>query len=285
MIATSRNPSKTPELVAEVERNGGKWLQLDVDDRDSGRVVEELEKAGTTIDVLVNNAGYSIFAPIEASTEDEVRAQMESMYFGPLRLIRAVLPHLRARRFGVIVNMSSGAALEGRDTMGPYAGAKAGLDGMPSLLTIIAPLLPHQPFSQKCNALIDCAAATKVLAKEVATYNIRTLTAVLGTFNTSFGGNASFGATSLPAGYAGSGSEAMIRYLKEGKVPINGDKDKAMRAVYEVVVGEGVGVGLEAEKFLPLGTDMTDRVKLVRDSLDHALRVFGHVTDHVGIEK
>ena len=54
---------------------------------------------------------------------------MESMYFGPLRLIQAVLPHMRKRRFGVIMNMSSDAALEARDSMGAYAGAKAGLDG------------------------------------------------------------------------------------------------------------------------------------------------------------
>ena len=129
MIATSRNPSRTPELVAEVEGKGGKWLQLDVDSPNSAQVIEDLEKSGHEIDVLVNNAGFSIFAPVETSTEDEIRAQMESMYFGPLRLIRAVLPCMRKRRFGVIVNMSSGAALEARDSMGPYAGAKAGLDG------------------------------------------------------------------------------------------------------------------------------------------------------------
>jgi len=138
VIATSRNPSRTPELVAEVESKGGRWLRLDVDDRESAQVVEELERAGQEIGVLVNNAGFSTFAAVETSTEDEARAQMESMYFGPLRLIRAVLPHMRKRRFGVIVNISSGAALEGAPTMGPYAGAKAGLDGMlpPPLLTI-----------------------------------------------------------------------------------------------------------------------------------------------------
>lgn len=133
VIATSRNPSRTPELVAEVEKKGGKWLQLDVNDPNSAQLIENLEKSGQEIDVLVNNAGFSIYAPIETFAEDELRAQMESMYFGPLRLIRGVLPHMRKRRFGVIVNFSSGAALDARDSMGGYAGAKAGLDGTTNL--------------------------------------------------------------------------------------------------------------------------------------------------------
>ena len=58
------------------------------------------------------------------------RSQMELLYFGPYRLIRAVLPYMRNRRFGVIVNISSGAGLEGRPSMGIYAAAKAALDGM-----------------------------------------------------------------------------------------------------------------------------------------------------------
>jgi len=129
VIATSRNPSRTPALVAEVEGKGGKWLQLDVDSPTSAQVVEDLETSGQQIDVLVNNAGFSIHSPVEAFAEEELRAQMETMYFGPLRLIRAVVPHMRRRRFGVVVNISTGAALEGRDSMGAYAGAKAALDG------------------------------------------------------------------------------------------------------------------------------------------------------------
>lgn len=105
VIATSRNPSRTPELVAEVEGKGGKWLQLDVDSPNSAQLIEDLENSGHEIDILVNSAGYSIFAPVETFAEDEIRAQMETMYFGPLRLIRAVLPHFRKRRFGVIVNI------------------------------------------------------------------------------------------------------------------------------------------------------------------------------------
>ena len=130
VIATSRNPSRTPELVSEIESKGGKWVQLDVNSAQSGDVIAELEKGGDHIDVLVNNAGHSVYAPIETATDEEIRSQMETMYFGPVRLIRAVLPHMRQRKRGVIVNISSGASLDGIPTMGVYGGAKAGLDGM-----------------------------------------------------------------------------------------------------------------------------------------------------------
>ena len=129
VIATSRNPSKTPELVKEIESKGGKLLTLDVNDLNSTKFVQQLEASGTQIDVLVNNAGYSVYAPVETGTEEEYRTQAETLYFGPLRLIRAVLPYQRQRRFGVIANMSTGAALEGNPSMGLYAGPKAGVDG------------------------------------------------------------------------------------------------------------------------------------------------------------
>ncbi|KAH9903818.1 hypothetical protein F4778DRAFT_770796 [Xylariomycetidae sp. FL2044] len=256
LVASSRDPSKTPDLVAEVESRGGKWVQLDVDSQDTPRVIDELEKAGDAVDVLVNNAGYSVFAPVETSSEGDVRAQMETVFFGPLRLIRAVLPHFRQRRFGVVVNMSSGASLEGNPTMGAYAGAKGGLDAL-----------------------------TRVLAKEVAPFNIRTITAVLGTFNTNFGSSAVFSKDPLPTDYEGSLTHKMIQYIESGQVPVNGDKDKAMRALYEVVVGEGAGVGRGSENFLPLGTDMVTRVKTVQNYLQHSLDVFETVAVSVAIEK
>lgn len=124
--ATLPNPQILP---AKSKTNGGKGLELDVNDPTSPRFVDNLEQSGIEIDSLINNAGYSIFAPVESTAEEELRAQMESLYFGPLRLIRAVLPYMRQWKFGVIANFSSGAALDGNPTMGAYAGAKAGLDG------------------------------------------------------------------------------------------------------------------------------------------------------------
>ncbi len=129
VIATSRNPARTPELVQEVESKGGKWVKLDVDDQQSNKIIDKLESQGTKIDVLVNNAGWSVHNTVEQMTEEEVHGQMETLYFGPYRLMRAVLPYMRQRRYGVIVNFSSGAGIEGRESMGAYAAAKAALDG------------------------------------------------------------------------------------------------------------------------------------------------------------
>lgn len=129
VIATSRNPSKTPDLVREIESNGGRWLPLDLDDRDNASVINDLEAEGVAIDVLVNNAGFALLHAAEFITDDEVRAQFETVFFGPYRLTRAVLSHMRKRRFGIIVNISTGASLEGRESMGIYSASKAAFDG------------------------------------------------------------------------------------------------------------------------------------------------------------
>ncbi|RAH81421.1 NAD(P)-binding protein [Aspergillus japonicus CBS 114.51] len=199
------------------------------------RIITELERRGDPIDVLVNNAGYCVYAPIETFAEEEVRAQMEAIYFGPLRLIRAVLPHMRQRKSGVIVNMSSGASLDGTPSHGSVRGRKGGIGWY-------------------------------VLA-EVAPFNIRTLTVFF-----------------LLGDYNGTVVEQVQRLLIDGKPKPNGDKDKAMQALYEVVVGEGVGKGHQNEKLLPLGSDMTPRVTGVQDYLGHALEVFGSVINSVGAD-
>jgi NAD(P)-dependent dehydrogenase (short-subunit alcohol dehydrogenase family) len=129
VIATSRNPRRTPELVDEVVGHGGRWIQLDLTDLESGKIIDDLESSGTAIDVLINTAGMGISGPLESFAEAEVRRQMETNFFGPYRLIRAVTPHMRRRRSGMIVNFSSGAGLEAMHSLGIYGASKAALDG------------------------------------------------------------------------------------------------------------------------------------------------------------
>ncbi|KAJ8127898.1 hypothetical protein O1611_g5736 [Lasiodiplodia mahajangana] len=94
-----------------------------------------------------------------------------------------------------------------------------------------------------------------------------------------------FGKTPLPDEYKGTVAGQIMDYIGSKKIIPNGDKDKAMKAVYQLVVGEGFGAGKEQEKFLPLGADMTARMTLVQDQLAHAKEVFGDVTNNVSVDK
>ena len=274
VIATSRDPSRTPELVEEVTQSGGQWHKLDVTEAGASEaLVGRLESEGTHIDVLVNNAGYNIFSPVETTTDGEIRGQMEAMFFGPLRLIRAVLPNMRQRKFGVIVNFSSGASLMGNESMGIYAGAKAGLDGECLVL-----------FQVLKNILIRIG-LTRVLSKEIAPFGIRTLTVILGTFDTNFGSSASQSKTSLPEDYSDTMSAKIMQAIASGTLKPNGDRNKAMQAVYEVVVGEGRGQGKEAESLLVLGNDMVPRVQVTKDHFQRGIDAFGDMVTSVKIDQ
>lgn len=93
------------------------------------------------------------------------------------------------------------------------------------------------------------------------------------------------GKNPLPEDYKETFTEQVQGLLVSGKIKPNGDKDKAMRAVYQVVAGEGVGAGHQTEKLLPLGSDLATRFKGVQEYLGHALDVFGSVTNRVDVDK
>lgn len=67
------------------------------------------------------------------SSDEEAHAQMETNFFGPMRVIRAALPTLRKQMSGTIVNISSGAGIHGRPTCSLYAGSKFALEGIASI--------------------------------------------------------------------------------------------------------------------------------------------------------
>lgn len=122
---------------------------------------------------------------------------------------------------------------------------------------------------------------SKVLAKEVAEFNVRVLIVSLGAFNTNMGNALTVGKNPMPEDYKGSVADKTIELLTSGKWEPDGDKEKAVKAIYDVVMGEGVGAGREGERFLPLGRDIAARVKQVQDQFAHSMEVFGDVCNNV----
>ncbi len=103
-------------------------------------VAEVLEVAGR-IDVVVNNAGYGLAGAVEDCDLDEVRRQFDTNVFGVLRVCRAVLPQMRARGEGLIVNVGSLGGLFGLPFQGIYCGTKFALEGISEALRHeVAPL-------------------------------------------------------------------------------------------------------------------------------------------------
>ncbi|KAI1207822.1 putative short-chain oxidoreductase [Annulohypoxylon truncatum] len=254
IIATFRNPSRTPELVDEFTKNGGECVRLDQDESECGQVIGSIEARGTAIDVLVNVAGFGMTGPVESFSEEEVQRIMNTNFFGPYRLIRAVAPHMRKRRSGMIVNFSSGSGMEARSSLGLY-GASKYFQGL-----------------------------TKTLHKEMAEFNVRVLLVYLGTFNTPMVGKVEPKLKPLDPDYSGTTTGRMYEIMGSGNFTVPGDHLKATKAIYDVVVGEGIGKGREKEMMLPLGVDMAERAWEVRDSINHMMDVFGDICNNVNVE-
>ncbi|MBW8484045.1 SDR family NAD(P)-dependent oxidoreductase [Actinomadura parmotrematis] len=110
-------------------------LTLDVTDRAAVRAaVDEAVDHFGRLDVVVNNAGFLAMGMLEEFTEEEARAQFDTNVFGALWVTQAVLPHLRARRSGHILQISSIGALAGFAMTGLYSASKFALEGMSEAL-------------------------------------------------------------------------------------------------------------------------------------------------------
>jgi NAD(P)-dependent dehydrogenase (short-subunit alcohol dehydrogenase family) len=138
VYASMRRPQAGAELRAEAAAQG--WMlstpALDVtsDTSVEAAVAMLLAETGNRLDVLVNNAGYYCYGPLEETSPDELRAQLETNVVGVLRVTRAVLPTMRARKKGAIVNLSS---ISGRVVLpiaGPYCASKWALEALSEAL-------------------------------------------------------------------------------------------------------------------------------------------------------
>ncbi|KND55234.1 Dehydrogenase [Candidatus Paraburkholderia kirkii] len=129
-VVAARNPDSVADLVARAD---GRAIAvcLDVTRTDEIKAaIDDAYAAFGHIDVLVNNAGFGYLAAVEEDEEEEVRAMFETNFFGAAAMIRAVLPRMRERRSGHVVNIKSVGGLVGNPGSGYYAATKFALEGL-----------------------------------------------------------------------------------------------------------------------------------------------------------
>jgi NAD(P)-dependent dehydrogenase (short-subunit alcohol dehydrogenase family) len=133
-VATARNKASLDDLAPEA---GERLLPVSLDVTDTAQIeaaVAAAHKQFGAIDVLVNNAGYGYQSSIEEGEEREIRAQFDANAFGLFAVTRAVLPGMRARRLGHVINITSVAGLVGFPGSGYYAASKHAVEGFSDAL-------------------------------------------------------------------------------------------------------------------------------------------------------
>jgi len=135
VVVTARNPGTIRDL-ADAYPQTALALALDVTDRPGiEHAVRESERAFGAIDVLVNNAGYGYYTPVEEGDESAVRQMFETNFYGVVALMQAVLPSMRARRSGHIVNISSVGGVVAHPGSGFYAASKFAIEAVSEALS------------------------------------------------------------------------------------------------------------------------------------------------------
>lgn len=127
VIATLRNPQDAAHWPAHERLL---VARLDVQDAASiGSAIEAGIARFGQIDVVINNAGYGLFGVFEGLSSEAIQAQFAVNVFGAMDVIRAILPHFRARRAGTIINVTSGAGAIGFPMASLYCASKFALEG------------------------------------------------------------------------------------------------------------------------------------------------------------
>ena len=129
VIATARSPESSEELVELGKKDNVLLKTLDVCDQESvDKLFNELNDFD--VDVLVNNAGVGGSGSVENASMDFAKNLMETNYFGSLRMIQKVIPSMRSRRSGAIINVSSMAGRRPFALMSHYCATKYALNGL-----------------------------------------------------------------------------------------------------------------------------------------------------------
>jgi NAD(P)-dependent dehydrogenase (short-subunit alcohol dehydrogenase family) len=203
LVATARNPAQLADLI---ERYGDqvRTVALDVTNEQAAvDAVAVATKAFGRLDVLVNNAGYGDISPIEDTSLDEFRAQIETNLFGVINVTKAALPLMREQRAGHILQFSSVGGRIGPVGRAPYAAAKWGVEGF-----------------------------SEVLSKEVGPFGVKVTIIEPGGFRTDFAGSSTAIREGRPEYDSTVGKTARFQRDYNGKQP--GDPAKAAAAVLHI---------------------------------------------------
>lgn len=139
VFAAGRSAEKRAQLdaLAQEKKLPLETLQLDVcDDTSVERAVSEVFNKAGAIDYLINNAGVNFTAAVEDLRLEDWRRQFETNFFGVLRVTQAIVPHMRERRSGRIVMMSSVSGFVTAPTQGAYSSSKFALEAMSNALRL-----------------------------------------------------------------------------------------------------------------------------------------------------
>jgi NAD(P)-dependent dehydrogenase (short-subunit alcohol dehydrogenase family) len=218
VVGAARRPEALGDLVA-AHPDQVEALRLDVTDTAAAEAaVRDVVARHGRIDVLVNNAGRTHVGAFEETTEAELRSLFDLHVFGPAALTRAVLPHLRERRSGAIVQMSSMGGQMSFAGFSAYSGTKFALEGM-----------------------------SEALADEVKDFGIKVLIVEPGAFRTSLFETDRAGVSADSGVYAG--VNATRGFLAEGDGAQPGDPAKAAALILAALEAEHTPLRL------PLGED------------------------------
>ena len=131
VVATGRNFEKVRNVYPDVAQENIAFVQLDVaNEAQAKAAVDEAMKRFGRIDVLVNNAGYSLLGNFEQMTTAEMQQQFATNFYGVVHLMHAVLPVMRQQRSGQIINISSVAGVVGLKHCAAYGATKFAVEGL-----------------------------------------------------------------------------------------------------------------------------------------------------------
>lgn len=172
---------------------------------------------------------------LTTNSDAECHRQMETNYFGPLRVIRGALSHLRSLKSSVIINVSSGAGIMGQPGVSQYCASKFALEGL-----------------------------SEGLRKEVASFNVRVHLIDLGAFRTTFADGAQYpekasldngGNGRVSKSYIGEAPDLNLERMTQLPRMAPGDPAKAAKAIVDVALGEGQGAEISQYLRVVLGAD------------------------------